>query len=204
VFLTDQNGNTTGTVRNGNIFLSNSDGSTTTGNYNNTQIFTTTTSTGSSSGAIQQRQEDVRAQQSADFRSGYVVGQQIGSAIAVGIQNHRIRSFCKKNGDTGYWRFVDGSIMTCLSLNSGHPVREWPAQRRQSDLGLQEDGRRAYDLMESLRRGIVDLAPYSDSPEVRSSLQESRSSWADMRNMYCKANPGAVYTDLQGQQQTCP
>jgi hypothetical protein len=105
------------------------------------------------------------------------------------------------------WRFNDGSTMTCASLNAGHPERRWPVQTSGSDpkydLKLQEDGKQAYDLMEGLRRGINGLEPYRDSPAVQNSMQESETSWQNMRKVYCKANPGAVFTNLQGQQQTC-
>lgn len=209
VFLTDQKGNTTGTIQNGNIFLLNSDGSITTGNYDSSGYRTTTTGgTTPSTGTVQPSQEDVRAQQAATYQSSFAVGQQIGNAIAVGIQNHRMRSFCKKQGDAAYLTFQDGSIITCVSVNAGNPVREWPAQTRRSnsnlDSKLQEDGPKAHDLMESLRHGLDDITKYPDSPDVRKCIEESKSSWLDMRKMFCEANPGSVYTDLQGLERTCP
>jgi hypothetical protein len=123
VFLTDQKGNTTGTIRNGNIFLSNSDGSITTGSYNNlggtTTITTNTTPAPvTTSVAVEQPSPPAsQTQQSESYQEGYATGQLIGTAIAVRIQVHRLRSFCKKN-PSGYWRFPNGSTVTCSAVNA--------------------------------------------------------------------------------------
>lgn len=206
LFLTDQKGNTTGTIRNGNIFLSNSDGSITTGTYNQSGVITTTTTSPSpsvSSGAVQQPRTQAGAEESTEYQSGYIIGQQLGNAIGAGIQRHRINSFCKKNGDSGYWKLPDGSIVTCASVNARRPVREWPAQRSSyaplPDPVLQDQGRRAYDLMESLRHNLTGLDPNADAGVV----PEARNSWGQMRDIYCEASPGTAYIDLEGHQQTC-
>lgn len=210
VFLTDQKGNTTGTIKNGYVFLNNSDGSTTTGTYNhlgNTTIINSTTTgipTETTQQPTQQPANDIQAQQREEFESGYVVGQAIGNGLAVAIQKHHIKSFCKKNGDTGYWRFEDGSIVTCASINAGRPVREWPAQAQRPDPALQSDGLQAYDLMESLRKALPDVDAVNGGTFGPSFVEDVKKNWANMRDIYCKASPGAVYTDLQSQQQTCP
>lgn len=210
VFLTDQKGNTTGTIKNGYVFLNNSDGSTTTGTYynlGNTTIIKSTTAgipAETPEQPIQQPANDIQAKQREEFESGYVVGQSIGNGLAVAIQKHHIKSFCKKKGDTGYWRFDDGSIITCASINAGRPVREWPAQAQRPDSSLQSDGLKAYNLMESLRKDLPDMDAANGGTFGPSFVEDVKKNWANMRNIYCKASPGAAYTDLQNQQQTCP
>lgn len=44
---------------------------------------------------------------------------------------------------------------------------------------------------------------YSDAPGAQSVLQQSRSSWLDMKNIYCGYYRGASYTGLDGTPQTC-
>ena len=119
VFLTDQGGNTTGTIRNGNIFLLNSDGSITTGTYNKSgSMTTTTTSTANSTATVQQPENSSSAQQTANYQAGYAVGQQLGGAVAVAINRHRIRSYCKKHASGGYWRFANGTVVSCALVNA--------------------------------------------------------------------------------------
>jgi hypothetical protein len=67
--------------------------------------------------------------------------------------------------------------------------------------------------MDGLRRAIAsgekDLAEFTDSglQPQHDALVEStikcRISWNDMRQMYCQANAGATYTNLQGELEAC-
>lgn len=215
VFLTDQKGNTTGTIKNGYIFLNNSDGSTTTGTYNhlgNTTIINSTT-TGipaeTTSAPDTTPISPQNQQPSAQYQDGYAIGQQLGTAIGSAIQVHRIKSACKKHADD-VWRFPDGSFVTCSSVNAGHPVRQWPAQaalsRSANDLNREREGTQAWDMMEKLRSTLNDpnLTVQNLSESEKGVLAEARSSWNDMRDIFCKTFPGAGYMDLGNQQQYCP
>jgi hypothetical protein len=176
----------------------------TTGTYNNSQIITNTTSTVTSNTTSQRPQNNATTQQSSayqdSYQTGYAATELIGNIIGAAIDKHHIKSFCKKHGDAAYWKFEDSSIMSCASVNAGKPVREFPALKRQFDSDLQKQGMRAYELMEGLRQNLNELTSYGDSPIV----QDAKNSWVNVRDLYCEASPGAVYINLQNQQQTCP
>jgi hypothetical protein len=72
-----------------------------------------------STATMQQPESNSTAQQSANYKAGYVVGQQLGSALAGAINRHRIRSYCKKH-PAGGWRFPDGAVLSCDRVNASH------------------------------------------------------------------------------------
>jgi hypothetical protein len=103
VFLTDQKGNTTGTIKDGNIFLSNSDGSITTGTYDSNGNALTSTSPST------QQQQQINQQ---NYEAGAAFGNAAGSLIATGIENHRMKSYCKAN-PTSTLHLANGIGMPC-------------------------------------------------------------------------------------------
>jgi hypothetical protein len=227
VFLTDQKGISTGTIRGGNIFLSNSNGSITTGTYSSSGAFTTTTSTsGDSSNQVidsdarrQAQLDDDVARRTADFQDGYTVGQAIGKSIGSAIEMRRIASFCNKQGDAASWIYGDGSVVTCGSVNAGHPERVWPrspsvfpTNRPDSNPVLDEKEmkgeiedlrKQSYDSLESVRLSIAKLASSASSPNALVLLEDEKNSWSKMRDIYCGGFSGAIYTDLENQTRTC-
>jgi hypothetical protein len=122
VFLTDSHGNTTGTIQNGNIFLSNSDGSITTGSYDsNGQVQTYTTP------SAQEQQQQLERQRQIDhenYEAGAAVGRAIGSDIAAGIAHHHVSSYCKDN-PTGSYLTSDNVSIDC----PGAPFDSWEQQQ---------------------------------------------------------------------------
>lgn len=62
--------------------------------------------------------------------------------------------------------------------------------------------RQAYNMMEELRKSIVDLQSSSDG-FAKSTVQESESSWHEMKEIYCQDVPNGKYTTLGGKVQSC-
>jgi hypothetical protein len=221
VTLTDQKGTTTGTIRNGNIFLSNSDGTVTTGTYNRFgTIFTNTTpapaNTAEQDNAQLQRQ--IQQNNANAYAAGYAMGSALGNGIALAIDRHRMKSFCKSN-PSGI--FIRQSNAFSGSLCQNAPFTE--SQQKQVD-GFCNDhpgGETGYGLHTvtcfippvgpNLKWAKWEMGELHKDYEVQVSLgenstgaNESRADWTSWKMTYCRLAPkGAPYRALDGTKQHC-
>jgi hypothetical protein len=136
--------------------------------------------------------------QQQNFNSGYAAGHAVGSVIGSAIERRRASSYCKKH-PSGGWRFADGSSMDCEALNSGRPTRTYPPSA-QLQGQLKANANRAHAIMEADAR---DLETVDDPALKKSMIEIVMPTWAAIRDMYCGYYHGAIYTDLEGNQQTC-
>ena len=215
VFLTDQKGITTGTIRNGNIFLSNSDGSTTTGTYNAGHVYTSTS--GPAATATHQQQDDARAKQiqQENYEAGAALGRGIGSAIAAGVENHRINSFCKAN-PTSTFQTSNGVAIECPNA----PLDSW--EQGQIDKYCADNpgswtafGKHRVDCLTppnppNLKWAKWELNAwrwdYKNQAKAKMSLSgdQMRSIWDYWRGVYCSLEESsAAYKDLNGRKERC-
>jgi hypothetical protein len=216
VFLTDQKGVTTGTIRNGNIFLNNSDGSITSGTYTRSgDVSTTTTGVPNST---QQQQDDARQKQlqQQNYEAGAAIGRGIGAAIAGGIENHHINSFCKDN-PTSTYHTSDGIAIDCPKK----PLDDW--EQAQIDSYCSNNpgswmafGKHRVDCLTppnppNLKWAKWELNAwqwdYRNPAKAKLALssEEMRSNWNYWRGVYCGlAESGAPYKDLTGRKHHCP
>lgn len=234
VSLTDQDGNTTGTVRDGYIFLRNSNGSTTTGTYDASgHIFTTTTP------SFQQQQQQLEIEQEQqhvaeerqreaeerqrqidqqNYEAGQAFGKSIGDAIANGIDNHRITSYCKAN-PTGVYRTAEGVLIDCPNV----PLDSWAQGEVQTYCA---DNPGSYILFGSERVDCLtppnpanlkwatwelkgwqfDFSHQRNKAVVANAVNpdQIRSNWEYWEEVFCSLAPaGAGYKDLNGKKQHC-
>jgi hypothetical protein len=216
VFLTDPKGVTTGTIRSGNVFLSNSDGSITTGSYDkNGNVFTSTTP------SVQQQQQQLDQQQlkrQQDYENGAAIGRAIGDGIAGGLANHQISSFCRANPTATY--VTSGGInIECPNA----PFKDW--EQEQIDTYCADNpGREVgfgkhmvkcvtppslpnlkwatwamkqweWNFMHQHNKDIAAAALTSDQLRAR---------WEYWRGEYCAlSSSGTTYKDLDGRRQHC-
>ncbi len=178
--------------------------------FGNAVSCSSTTSGGSSSQAIVTTAPtptagptcDANCQNSNSYAAGQAIGSALGVVVGGAIEGHRKHKFCKSHPD-GSWRYSDGSISTCASINGRQEIRQVPMApdvRAQ----LQSNADQAHEFMEGLRKDISDIQlNYSDATSAQAVLQQARSSWFDMQNIYCGYYRGASYTGLDGTQQTC-
>jgi len=215
VFLSDQKGITTGTIRNGNIFLSNTDGSITTGTYNHSgDVYTTTTAVPRST---QQQQDDERQKQiqQQNYEAGAAIGRGIGVAIAGGIENHRINSFCKTNSTSTY-HTGNGLAIDCPNA----PLDSWEQQEvdnycSDNPGSWMAFGKHRVDCLTppnppNLKWAKWELNAwrwdYKNQAKTKLSLSgdQMRSDWDYWRGVYCSlAGSGTAYKDLNGKKQRC-
>lgn len=220
---TDQNGNTTGSIRNGQIFLNNSDGGTTTGTYDHRgNIYTTTTP----SVEEQQRQLELQRQQQQleeqrrqqinqqNYDAGYALGSAIGGAIAGGIASHRITAYCKSNPKDSYLT-GDGITIQCPNA----PLSTW--ENRQANAYCADNpgrwiefGRRRVDCLTppnpaNLKWAKWELNEWASDyhhrakAKMKISSDQIRSDWEYWQGVYCRLAPGNNFRDLDGKKQRC-
>ena len=115
---------TTGTIRHGNIFLTNSDGSITTGSYDavgNVQTNTTTSVQSSSSSTQPQPSQQT---QTDNYQAGYATGEAIGQALGNAIYQARLRNAINKacfDQHSQGWRLPNGNVIRCTDWMNAHP-----------------------------------------------------------------------------------
>ncbi|MFZ0885013.1 MAG: hypothetical protein WAN14_16550 [Candidatus Acidiferrales bacterium] len=145
---------------------------------------------------------DANCQNANYYAAGQAVGSALGVVVGGAIEAHRKHKFCKSHPG-GSWKYSDGSVSACASINARQETRQIPvAPDVRAQLQSQAD--QAHQLMEGLRKDISDLQlNYTDAPGAQSALQQSRSSWLDMKNIYCGYYRGASYTGLDGTLQIC-
>lgn len=143
------------------------------------------------------------------FNNGYEAGQAIGSAlgtvIGTAVAQHRKTKFCKKNPN-GSWRYADGSVSTCESINAHAESRVYPPSPQQLEwrAKFQAQADEAKNLMEGLRHDIIETkTEFPNDAGMQAQLGPLETSWANMRNIFCDYYHGTPYTDLDGNQQVC-
>jgi hypothetical protein len=143
-----------------------------------------------------------QAKYQQNYQAGYAIGQALGTIVSGAIEAHRKHKFCKSRPNSD-WKYEDGTISTCASINTKQEVRTFPISP-EVRTQLRSNADQAHDLMEEFRHDITDyLTKYSELPEAQSALQQSRSSWIDMKTIYCGYYQSGAYTDLDGREQTC-
>jgi hypothetical protein len=175
--------------------------------FGNTVSCSSTTSGGSSSQTVVTTTPTPPAAPICDancqnFSNSYAAGAALGVAVGSAIEAHRKHKFCKAHPD-GSWKYSNGSVSTCASINGRQEARQIPM-----DPGVQAERQssadKAHEYMEELRKDASDIqASYSDAPSAQTVLEQVRSSWSDMKGIYCGYYRGAFYTGLDGSQQIC-
>jgi hypothetical protein len=64
-------------------------------------------------------------------------------------------------------------------------------------------GQHAHSLMEHLRLGIYELQSGKNVALEQLAIHDATAVWPELRNIYCREYPAAMYYDLQGQLQFC-
>lgn len=216
VFLSDRNGITTGTVQNGNIFLRNSNGSITTGTYDsNGQVLTSTSPSTEQRRQAEEHQQQINQQ---NYEAGASFGRAIGSDIAAGIENHRIKSYCKSN-PTATVHLDNGIGMPCpdAPLQQGEldDVDRYCAENPGLDMYI---GFHKFDCYTppnppnlkwatwELKEWQWDYTHQRNKAVIGVALtgDQLRADWEYWRKTYCALAPsGATYKDLNGKKQHC-
>lgn len=207
VFLTDSHGVTTGTIRDGNIFLSNTNGDVTYGHYDaNGNVMVTSSGVppdlASHGAAPSPCDVDCRSQQ--NYEAGYAMG----TALGLGVRRLMHRLSVRQEGLYTISRKEEivsedetGFALAC--------TKKEPKKCRMVKAPLPV---RTYLLMEALRDQLATANSPGTPPGWNSPdnpfLQASRSSWVDMRNMYCRyakegLEPSMSYTNLDGNVEDC-
>ncbi len=116
--------------------------------------------------------------------------------------------------------FVHGSVAPTPQFPTLEPVGPTPElrtsvkdQRQSEETKLGADGRslnhqdtqikEAYALMNQLRQGIAELEPVQDLSLARLAIERAKSSWLNMRRIYCSGVHDGKYIDLEGLEQSC-
>lgn len=228
VSLTDKQGITTGAVKDGDIFLNNSDGSVTTGTYSKSgTVFINTTS--APSNAVQQQlqlqQDNAQLQQTIQqnnanaYAAGYAMGSAIGNGIILGIDRHKMKSFCKANPTAIFIaksNAYSGTLCKDAPFNKAQQTkidnycRENPG--RETSCGLHNVTCFTPPAIPNLRWAKWEMdglhkdykAQLSLNNNAAAGVSQSRASWTTWESTYCSlAKPKASYKNLEGKKQRC-
>src|SRR5208337_4324959 len=104
----------------------------------------------------------------------------------------RKHKLCKEN-PTANWKYEDGSVATCESINSNHEVRVLPASPELRSQ-LRSNADQARDLMEGIRQDVVRFQSQdAGAAWLPSTLRQLQTSWSDLRDMFCGYYKNAEY-----------
>ncbi len=87
-------------------------------------------------------------------------------------------SYCQEKPDAKYTD-LDGSLQSCGGM-----------------------AKQSYIMMEQLRKDIAQLQPVNGGL-AEMVIADAKSSWFEMKNIYCRDVPEGKYTDLDGKEQSC-
>ncbi len=225
VSLTDAEGITTGAIKNGSIFLNNSDGSVTTGRYSKSgTFFINTTSTPRSAAQLQQQQDNAQMQQTIQqtnanaYAPGYAMGSAIGNGITLGIDHHKMESFCKANPTAIFVAKSNAYSGTPCKAGPFTQVQQtnidnycWDHPGRETGYGLHKVTCFTPPATPNLKWAKWEMDALYKDHEAQLSLNNnpdgalhSWAGWIIWKSKYCTlAKPKASYRDLEGKKQRC-
>jgi hypothetical protein len=138
------------------------------------------------------------------FKNGQAVGQALGQGIAAAIERHRQHKEFQQAENLTWTPKMERGESVLMYLSDGKAIVCPKGEETTCRTVTPPIGVRAHYEMEADRLTIWQAEEdASDSASLKAASDQVRTSWSEVRGIYCRYYPGAKYIDLDGNQQTC-